>query len=280
MRRAGPPVRGWLGVFFGSSDTRRMAVAFAIAVAIHEVVAGLIPGTVTPPAEREIVTHGEILHVTRSAVPTPKPVPVQRRPRAVSHARVIAVVEPRTVARTVNGASAHREVIRRAGAARPKPPAFSHAKPIWDTVPVGAQGAGAGRASGAGSLGNGGNGTGAGTSGSGNGAAAGTEPCGYVDFMDPHGARYDRQSRGFWVDVQMSVHFPDGHAESVLLDYPWYYASSAENPFENQAVPMLFQWPPADKRPSEPALVQYVMQHSQEPGITLLKDCPTATSSS
>jgi hypothetical protein len=40
---------------------------------------------------------------------------------------------------------------------------------------------------------------------------------------------------------------------------------------------MLFQWPPADKRATEPPLVQYVMQHSAQPGITLLKDCPEAS---
>jgi len=198
-------------------------------------------------------------------------------PRVISHARVVAPTETRTVARTTNGTSAHREVIRRMGAARPKPPKFSNTKPIWD-IPVGAQGAGAGKASGAGSIGNGGNGTGAGTAGNGNGAAAGNEPCGFVEFVDPHGAKFDAQTRGFWVDVQMSVHFPDGHAESLLLDYPWFYPSAAQNPFQNESVPMLFQWPPAEKRDAEPAIVQYVMQHSAQPGVTLLKDCPTASS--
>lgn len=250
-----------------------MAVAFAIAVAIHEIVAGLIPRASSPPPERESVARAAIVHVTVRSIPTPTP-PPPHPPRVISHARVIAPVEPHLVARTTSGVSARREIVHRAGAARPKPPKFSNTKPIWDVVPVGAQGAGAGKASGAGSIGTGGNGTGAGNAGSGNGAAAGTEPCGFVTFMDPHGAKYDSQTRGFWVDVQMSVHFPDGHAETVLLDYPWYYENAAQNPFANQNAPMLFQWPPADKRDAEPALVQYVMQHSAQPGITLLKDCP------
>lgn len=250
-----------------------MVVAFAIAVALHEIVAGLIPRRTPPTAtEPEVVAHIQIARITRR-LPTPKPPPPPRPPRIVSHSHVVAPTETRVVARTTTGVSAPREIIHRVGAARPKPPKFSNTKPIWD-IPVGAQGAGAGKNSGAGSVGTGGNGTGAGNAGSGNGAAVGNEPCGFVTFENPHGAKFDPQTRGFWVDVQMSVHFPDGHAESVLLDYPWYYAKSTLNPFENQSVPMLFQWPPADKRDGEPPLVQYVMQHSAQPGITLLKDCP------
>lgn len=250
-----------------------MVVAVAIAVAIHEIVAGLIPRTAPQaPTEPEVVARIQIARITRR-LPTPTPPPPRRPPRAIRRTRVIAPTETRIVTHTTTGVSARREIVHHAGAARPKPPKFSNAKPIWD-IPVGAQGAGAGKVSGAGSVGTGGNGTGAGNSGSGNGAAPGNEPCGYVTFEDPHGARLDPQTRGFWVDVQMSVHFPDGHAESVLLDYPWYYASSALNPFQNQNAPMLFQWPPVDKRDAEPPLVQYVMQHSAQPGITLLKDCP------
>jgi hypothetical protein len=254
-----------------------MAVAFAVAIAIHEIVAGLIPRATSPPPEHEIVTNAVITHVTMRALPTPTPPPPPRAPQVVSHARVIASAEPRIVPQTTTGVSARREVIHRVAAARPKPPKFTNAKPIWD-IPVGAQGAGAGKASGAGSVGTGGNGTGAGNAGTGTGAAAGTQPCGFVTFEDPHGARFDPQTRGFWVDVQMSVHFPDGHAESLLLDYPWYYPSAAQNPFQNESAPMLFQWPPADKRGAEPPVVQYVMQHSEEPGITLLKDCPQPSS--
>jgi hypothetical protein len=207
--------------------------------------------------------------VTHRALPTPPPPPA---PRIVTHVRTIAPVEAHVIPRTTTGLSARKEIVRRIAAARPKPQVL-HVKPIWD-LPVAGQGAGAGKTVGAGSIGNAGTGTGAGSSGTGTGAAAGTEPCGFVEFMDPHGARYDPQTRGFWVDVQMSVHFPDGHSESQLLDYPWYYPSAAANPFEHESVPMLFQWPPTEQRESEPTLVQYVMSHSAAPGITLLKDCP------
>jgi hypothetical protein len=254
-------------------DGKRLALAFALAIALHEILAGLIPSGSPPPAPREIVSHIRILHVAMhppTPTPSPKPVPTPRR--IVSRARTIAPPETKRVARAT-GASAHREPVRRAGAPRPKPPKVVNSKPVWD-IPVGGQGAGAGKASGAGSLGSGGAGTGAGAEGSGSGAAAATEPCGFVTFMDPHGAQYDRQTHGFWVDVQMSVHFPDGHSQTMLLDYPWYYPSANANPFENQNAPMLFQWPPPALRAGEPPLVQYVMQHSAPPGITLLKDCP------
>jgi hypothetical protein len=248
-----------------------MLVAFAIAIGLHEIVAGLIPPAgAQAPQRREIVSRVTVARIVVRPTPTPQPPPTPRP--SVPHTRHIAAVEVVAVAAS-NGVAARKEIVHRMGAARPRPPRSEHAKPIWD-VPTGAQGAGAGKATDAGSLGNGVNGTGAGSSGNGNGAAGGTQPCGFVTFMDPHGAHYDRQTHGFWVDVQMSVHFPDGHDEAVLLDYPWYYPNAASNPFENEDVPMLFQWPPADKTAGEPVLVQYVMQHSAQPGITLLKDCP------
>jgi hypothetical protein len=251
-----------------------MLVAFAIAVAVHEIIAGLIPATGSQaPAGREIVTRATVARIVvrptptpTAAPPTPSPPPVIVHTHHIAAVQIVAVVAQ-------SGVSAHKELVVHAGAARPRPPRVQHAKPIWD-IPTGAQGAGAGKLAGAGSLGNGGTGTGAGDSGNGNGGGAGTQPCGFVTFMDPHGARYDPQTRGFWVDVEMSVHFPDGHDASLMLDYPWYYPNASSNPFQNENVPMLFQWPPGDRAAGEPSLVQYVMQHSAQPGITLLKDCP------
>jgi hypothetical protein len=256
-----------------------MLVAFAIAIAVHEILAGLIPSPFPRnPASNEVVSHVTIGRIVVRSTPTPRPKPT---PRVVSHARAIAPAETRTVAHTTPGAASPKQILHRAGAARPKPPAFANAKPIWD-IPVGAQGAGAGTHSGAGSLGNGsGSGNGAGGAGSGNGAVAAAEPCGYVEFSDPHGSRYDPDARGFWVDIRMSVRFPDGHFESVLLDYPWFYQNEASNPWSDRNVsnpnfPTTFQPPPSDKRANEPALVQYVIAHTEARGYTLLKDCPAS----
>jgi hypothetical protein len=120
---------------------------------------------------------------------------------------------------------------------------------------------------------------GSGSQGTGNGATSRDEPCGFVTFSDPHGSQYDPRTHGFWVDIRMSVHFADGTAQSMILDYPWYYTSEAANPWSDQNVkdpsfPTRFQPPPAGKIASEPPLVQYVVAHSTEDGLTLLRDCP------
>lgn len=145
---------------------------------------------------------------------------------------------------------------------------------------MGGSGAGAGNRSGAGSLGNGASGNGAGSSGNGNGAAGG-EPCGYVEFSDPDGSRYDPQTHGFWVDIGMSVHFADGRVAMIQLDYPWYYPNEAANPWSNQNLHdpdfvTTFQFPPSGRRPEEPPLVQYVMAHTSSDGYTRLRDCPSS----
>ena len=118
-------------------------------------------------------------------------------------------------------------------------------------------------------------------------ASAGTLPAGngpVVTFSDPHGSQYDPRTRGFWVDIRMSVHFAGGSSQSMILDYPWYYPSEAANPWSDQNVrdpnfPARFQTPPPEKLAAEPALVQYVAAHSTADGMTLLHDCPAPTTS-
>ncbi|HTU82798.1 MAG TPA: hypothetical protein VMF61_11750 [Candidatus Acidoferrales bacterium] len=254
-----------------------MLLAFALSIAIHEVLAGLIPAQPPPQSRTETVERATIARIEHRPLPIPPPRPPPRR--AVRHARVIAVTEFHAVAHTTTGRQAPKAIVHHAGAARPKPPKFGQTRPVWD-LPVGGRGAGAGNGAGAGSVGNGGTGTGAGDTGNGNGAAAGTQPCGFVEFSDPHGSKYDARTGGFWVDIRLTVHFPDGHSESQLLDYPFYYASEALNPWSdrnrsNPAFPTLFQTPPPQDAASEPPLVQYVMAHTTRDGYTLLKDCPS-----
>ncbi len=205
------------------------------------------------------------MSITR-LTPTPEPTPAAS-PTPVTRARIVAPVEPRATLQP-KAISARRDSVR-SGAARPKPPEFSHAKPIWD-VPTGAGGAAAGSDAGAGS--------GAGGS-TGSGGAGTAQPCGYVEFSDPNGSRHDAKTGGYWVDVAMTVHFPDRHAESLLLDYAWYFPNAASNPWSQQNLddpnfPTKFQGPPPAKRAGEPPLVQYVIAHSTGDGLTLLKGCP------
>jgi len=130
-----------------------------------------------------------------------------------------------------------------------------------------------------------GSGSGSGAQGTGSGPATGSEPCGFVEFSDPHGSAFDPRTRGFYVDIRMRVHFADGTSQSLVLDYPWYYSSEADNPWSDQNLrdpdfPTRFQPPPQSKLGDEPELVRYVMDHSTAEGLTLLRDCPSPAPSS
>jgi len=263
--------RGWLGVFFGSTPGRRVIVAFAIAIALHEVAAGLIsPNPAAEQQQREIVTRAAIVRVSLASTPTPAPLPslVAPSPLVSPAARPIARIDEGRR----GGAAPKRETESPRRAEHDAP----NAKPIWDV-------AGGDVASGA-SLGatgtTAGSGSGSGSQGNGTGAASGDEPCGFVTFSDPHGSHYDPRTHGFWVDIRMSVHLADGSSQSMALDYPWYYSSEADNPWSDQNLrdpnfPTRFQPPPASKIAAEPELVKYVVAHSTADGLTLLRDCAT-----
>ena len=169
---------------------------------------------------------------------------------------------------------------------RQAPAAHYGAKPVWDvagssTAKLAA--AQTGTAAGSGTAA--GTGSGNGTTGTGGSVATGTEPCGFVEFSDPHGSAFDPRTRGFYVDIRMRVHFADGSSQSLVLDYPWYYASESVNPWSGENLrdpnfPTRFQPPPQSKLGNEPELVRYVMEHSTTEGLTLLRDCPIPAPSS
>jgi hypothetical protein len=229
------------------------------------------------PPRREIVTRAQILRVVRrvTANPIPRPLPTTA---------LLPVWSPpphrtRVLTKSVEGRAGAR---RAAPAALAPAPAQRYgAKPVWDVGAAGGPGqlasAQAGSATGSGS--------GSGTTGTGSGAATGSEPCGFVEFSDPHGSAFDARTRGFYVDIRMRVHFADGTSQSLVLDYPWYYSSEAANPWSDRnlrdpSFPTRFQPPPPTKLGDEPELVRYVIGHSTADGMTLLKDCPSPTPSS
>jgi hypothetical protein len=252
---------------------RRLAVAVAIAIAAHEVLAALIPaGGIRAPEPREIVSQVRIVRLTiaRRVRPKSRPrtaVAVHHQPRV----RIVAIVPHSVEGRA--GATSERSAPRRERSQR------SASKPVWDVASSGVGTAQFAAQDGTAATGAG---SGAGTPGTGAGAASGDEPCGFVTFSDPHGSRFDGSTRGFYVDIRMSVHFADGSSQSLILDYPWYYSSEASNPWSTQNLkdpnfPMRFQSPPVARAAAEPALVQYVAAHSTPEGLTLLRDCPGAT---
>jgi hypothetical protein len=237
---------------------------------LHEIVAGLIPANSwRAPEKREIIVRASVTRIAVHVRPSPRRHKAQ--PHRIAPSTTAAPVKLR-LARSVEGGSPHQQAeqshpalrIARSGSDRP----------IWSTAAGGAK-TGAVVAAGLGA----GAGTGAGMQGSGTAAASGDEPCGFVEFSDPHGSQFDRHTGGFWVDIRMSVHFADGSSQSVLLDYPWYYPNEAANPWSDQNLrdpnfPTRFQTPPPNKRDEESPLVQYVMTHSTPEGLTLLRDCP------
>jgi hypothetical protein len=230
---------------------------------VHEIIAALVPGNAPPSPPREIVGHVEVVRIAR------------RRLSAAPRIVRIATVRPAPMHRIAR----HRARIGGHSASAAHAPAHRTAivaysgRPVWDTgsgrgiAPNGVAGSGA---------------QSAGAQGAGTDAASGKEPCGFVEFSDPHGSQYDRGTGGFYVDIRMSVHFADGSQQSMVLDYPWYYASENANPWSAHNIkdpnfPTRFQPPPAAKLSDEPQLVQYVAQHSTADGMTLLRDCQGAT---
>lgn len=245
-----------------AQDGRRLAIAFAIAIALHEVAAVLIPRQPpTDTAEAPIVAHVTIARIVHT--PTPEPSPTPTPPP-------VKILVPAVVAA---GLHARVEPIKRAGAKRPTPPKVHHATPDV-SIPTGGQGAGAQNGAGAGSLSNvNGNGNGTGNAGNGNGAF----PCGAVDFeargnavFNPDTSSYERSN------IIAYVHYSDGSIERIPLDWTWRYKSEDDDPFNPaSSAPMTFQFPPDDQRAGEPPQVQYIIRYSSKTGHTNLNDqCP------
>ncbi len=240
---------------------------------MHEVVAGAIPAPPgRSPVPRESISDVRLVTIRRLATPTPRPIPIEHLVfTPVSRPVLLREGAPAATRRAASHPA--KLTVRRSFLAVPY-----GAKPVWDAATTG-MGSKTATASGNGS----GAGTqGAGTQGGGTAAANANEPCGFVTFSDPHGSHYDSPTHGFYVDIRMSVHFADGSTQSLILDYPWYYASEAENPWSDRnlkdpAFPTRFQAPPAAKLAGEPELVRYVIAHSSSGGMTLLRDCPGTT---
>lgn len=244
---------------------QRLVMAFAAALALEMVLAQLIPWRQsTIPPEQPEITIARIVRIQQKPKPTPKP---------IVHAHVIAPtnVQPKVVN---PGKPSENQHIRRVASARPLVRTKYHKAPALVHVPTGGQGAGSSKSAKAatGGVGTGGTGTGESGTGSGTGGApAAHEPCGYVDFI-PYDQPTTDSSGRIWEHISMTVRFPDGTAQSIDLDYPWYYASNAVDPFRINTKTALFQFPPAGQ--SVPPLVQYVIDHTTPSGNTKLKECP------
>ncbi|MFN2449153.1 MAG: hypothetical protein ABR508_05080 [Candidatus Baltobacteraceae bacterium] len=260
-------------------NRRRLVLGLAVALALHEILAALVPLHRATIRETpiETITIAKIIKIEHRVKPTPKPTPrPSPTPQPVVHTKVIA--ETHTPTPIVNPAApSQNHHVRRIASARPLVHTRYHSKPANIHVPTGGHGAGtsANAKANTGGIGPGGNGTGVNGEGNGTGGApAAHEPCGFVEFLQTEEATVDTSTGRIWEHIMVRVHFPDGTDQTQPLDYEWYYSSKAQDPFMQETKEAVFQFPPADQRANEPPLVQYVMEHSTGDGITRLKDCP------
>jgi hypothetical protein len=257
--------------------SRRLALAFACSIALHEVAAAFFPLLPSHAFRREVIQHVDIVRIERHPLPTPpppapSPTPLPRRLVRQVHPVLVIQRQPH---RKALGKAAHKARVIHRGAKRPTPPHLTPRTPA-PAIPTGAQGAGAQNGSAAGSLAastSNGNGTSTHATGSGSGAA----PCGAVDFIAKGPATYDSRT-GFYErsNIVAVVHYADGSSQSVPLNWVWRFRSEDLDPFNPSAdAPMFFQFPPQALRASEPPAVQYIMKYSNPyGGTTLNADCP------
>jgi hypothetical protein len=258
---------------------RRWILAIALAIAINEVLIGFLQ---FPHEQAEEQPHTVMVKIDR--MPTPRPTP-KPTPPPIVHVPPHATPAP-------------KQEIAAARAIGPKAPTHGGAPArhvektkVVVTVPVrsasgkaaGASGTGSGQGAGAADNGGGDNGTGAGSGTSGNGAGAvnANTPCGDVMFS-PVGPPKNPNSNTQIERVAASVTFPDGHAEKVLIPYPWSYTNPEQNdPWSSTqlrlnpdtAVNMILPPPGTDTSSYDP-LLKYILAHTSPEGGTTLAPCP------
>jgi hypothetical protein len=281
----------------GSGDrgyARRLTVAFALAIGLHEAIAGFLPRRGFPPPEERVVA-ARTVTLARRPRPTPKPTPVptpKATPRitpaphyTLAPQTVVRAPAPRAAAtpRTnAGGAAAHRRVLRRTIVARTAPPQ-SPAEGIHAGVQNGGSGTGAGPGAGNGGLG--GTGTGTGGTGTGNGGETNSSPCGAV-YLLPAGVTFRRDGTVVQT-VLAKIVLGDGTVEVGRFPYPFTYPAERSNPFVHEealspdkGIPVQ-QPPEGTDMSAAPPAVQIVLKYTNPAtGTTTLKDCPSASPAS
>lgn len=264
----------------GERNAQRFILAFAVALAVHEIAAALVPfhhATLrVEPVER--ITIAKLIKIEHRATPTPKPTPTpEPTPHQVVYTKHIDVT--RTPTPVINpGAPSQNHHIRKIASARPLVHTRYHSKPANIHVVMGGHGSGTSTKANAnvGGVGTGGNGTGINGNGNGTGGAPEAhEPCGFVEFIPTDQPHVDSGTGRVFESVIVRVHFPGNGVQDQPLDYQFQYPSLSQDPFAQRDLPdPAFQFPPVDMRANEPDVIQYVMAHSDAAGHTKLKDCP------
>lgn len=262
---------------------RRLAIAFAASIALHEVAAGFVPPERSPQAADSVVV-ARLVSLSRRArpTPTPKPTPHLTPPPAATPAPQSAVKAPAAKAAAtpnaaLGGAAAHRRILVRKP--RPLPPSAPPVA-IVNGTHSGQQngGTGAGAGPGSGTSGLGGTGSGTGTSGTGNGGDA-TTACGQVD-LEP--GRVDYRPDGTVLQYVIAKVTTVNDVEVGRFPYPFVYPAERLNPFshldvklaEDGGVPVQTPPPGLDQSTLLPA-VAFVLKYTDPTnGHTTLPPCP------
>lgn len=236
-----------------------------MALLINAIVAVFLPPLFSARKQpRAHITRVDVAHATPTPQPSPTPTPQP------------SIAPPRIGRRSGISAPPARHKRNAAPQYRPSPQPSATPIPAAAARPAGT---GAGSKSGAGSPGTGASGNGSGQAGTGSGAG-GSVPCGYVTFENIPGPQRRAPDGAFLERILMSVHFPDGKAASLRLDYRWRYPDAAGDPWSAQnkarTYPVTMQRPPAHLLANEPPLMQYVIAHTTPDGITMLLPCASS----
>jgi hypothetical protein len=273
---------------------RRITIALAAAVALHEIVAGFWPNAARqePPdtvvAERVTIVHRPTPAPT--PVPTPKPTPtVVPTPRIALTTHKFVHAAPRAAAlptRVRGGQAAKKQHLIVA----PRPPVLIPVTPAPNRVAVttsvqngagrGVANGGTGTGGGAGNGTGGAGGTGSGTGG--NGLEPGMDtplsPCGIPLFV---GLRNKFRDGKFYEDVAIDVPLRNGQVVSDYLHWPWIYPDEDANPFsarnytkKDERVPMQLPPPGYDLEANQKPATVLAVRHTRPDGTTDLPDCP------
>jgi hypothetical protein len=262
---------------------RRLAIAFALAVGLHELFAGLVPrGTAEQPEGQSKAQILTVLLQTPTPKPTPPPTPRVTPAPVVTFAPKASLAEAAAkaaapVRKRLGGKAAKRVV-------HVKPPHTIHATPapvaLATAEAAGVQNGGSGAGAGPGENGNGGlAGSGSGLGGTGNGSGAGVKPCGEV-FMVPYDLRLNRDGSRT-VAIKLVVDLSNGTSVEDILGWRFYYRREVDDPFskagERAGTPALLQLPPPgyDLAGRQKPATVFAVQHTDKQGFTDLQDCPT-----
>jgi hypothetical protein len=263
-----------------------MAIAFAIALAVHESIAGFIPRPASEKGEAPVRSQVMTI-VLRTPAPTPEPTPqptAQPTPQPVTTFSEFATraqaapVAAAPVRNRLGGRAANRSVVV-------VPPHSNFATPqavaLATANAAGLQNGGSGTGAGPGINGNGGlNGNGAGLGGAGNGSGGGVKPCGVVLIVPIPGMIVFNRDGSRTIGVELQITLSDGQTVSDTLGWKFHYKGEADDPFSKRGQEALgfapLQLPPPGydlEGRQKPATV-YAIKHTNAQGTTDLEDCP------